>query len=62
MEVDLSQELQAPTRPILQTQVEAAWRGRAIGAEVRLISLYSNFNSLFFINYDPPLLAGDGVW
>ncbi|KAL5656001.1 hypothetical protein ACJX0J_035320, partial [Zea mays] len=33
VEVDLSQELQAPTRPILQTQVEAAWRGRAIGAE-----------------------------
>ena len=35
VDVDLSQELLAPTRPILQTQVEAAWRGRAIGAEVR---------------------------
>lgn len=33
VDVDLSQELQAPTRPILQTQVEAAWSGRAIGAE-----------------------------
>ncbi|OEL19318.1 hypothetical protein BAE44_0019666 [Dichanthelium oligosanthes] len=33
VEVDLSKELQAPTRPILQTQVEAARRGRAIGAE-----------------------------
>ncbi|CAO1945493.1 unnamed protein product [Urochloa humidicola] len=33
VEVDLSRELQAPTRPILQTQVEAARRGRAIGAE-----------------------------
>lgn len=33
VDVDLSQELLAPTRPILQTQVEAAWRGRAIGAE-----------------------------
>ncbi|KAL6614753.1 hypothetical protein ACP70R_037023 [Stipagrostis hirtigluma subsp. patula] len=33
VEVDLSKELQAPTRPILRTQVEAAWRGRAIGAE-----------------------------
>ncbi|KAK3161545.1 hypothetical protein QOZ80_1BG0078440 [Eleusine coracana subsp. coracana] len=33
VDVDLSKELQAPTRPILQTQVEAAWRGRAIGAE-----------------------------
>ncbi|KAL6845304.1 hypothetical protein ACP4OV_024799 [Aristida adscensionis] len=33
VEVDLSKELQAPTRPILQTQVEAAWKGRAIGAE-----------------------------
>ncbi|TVU35584.1 hypothetical protein EJB05_17482, partial [Eragrostis curvula] len=31
--VDLSKELLAPTRPILQTQVEAARRGRAIGAE-----------------------------
>jgi hypothetical protein len=35
VDVDLSQELLAPTRPILQTQVEAAWKGRAIGAEVR---------------------------
>uniref|UniRef100_A0A0E0N0L6 CGL160/ATPI domain-containing protein n=1 Tax=Oryza rufipogon TaxID=4529 RepID=A0A0E0N0L6_ORYRU len=33
VDVDLSKELQAPTRPILKTQVEAAWRGRAIGAE-----------------------------
>ncbi|CAL4948212.1 unnamed protein product [Urochloa decumbens] len=33
VEVDLTKELQAPTRPILQTQVEAARRGRAIGAE-----------------------------
>uniref|UniRef100_A0A0A9EPZ8 CGL160/ATPI domain-containing protein n=1 Tax=Arundo donax TaxID=35708 RepID=A0A0A9EPZ8_ARUDO len=33
VDVDLSKELQAPTRPILQTQVEAARRGRAIGAE-----------------------------
>ncbi|CAO2165895.1 unnamed protein product [Urochloa humidicola] len=33
VEVDLSRELQAPTRPILQTQVEAARRGGAIGAE-----------------------------
>ncbi|XP_062206477.1 protein CONSERVED ONLY IN THE GREEN LINEAGE 160, chloroplastic [Phragmites australis] len=33
VEVDLSSELQAPTRSILQTQVEAARRGRAIGAE-----------------------------
>ncbi|RLN22063.1 hypothetical protein C2845_PM07G18490 [Panicum miliaceum] len=33
VEVDLSKELQAPTRPILQTQVEAARRGRAIGTE-----------------------------
>ncbi|TVU35579.1 hypothetical protein EJB05_17477, partial [Eragrostis curvula] len=33
VDVDLSKELLAPTRPILQTQVEAARRGRAIGAE-----------------------------
>jgi ATP synthase protein I len=33
VDVDLSKELQAPTRPILKTQVEAAWRGRPIGAE-----------------------------
>lgn len=33
VEVDLSKELLAPAKPILQTQVEAARRGRAIGAE-----------------------------
>ncbi|KAJ1284730.1 hypothetical protein BS78_03G227500 [Paspalum vaginatum] len=33
VEVDLSKELQAPTRPILRTQVEATWRGQALGAE-----------------------------
>ncbi|KAG8055893.1 hypothetical protein GUJ93_ZPchr0001g30072 [Zizania palustris] len=33
VEVDLSKELQAPTKPILQTQVEVAWRRQANGAE-----------------------------
>jgi len=45
VEVDLSKELQAPTRPILQTQVEAARRGRAFGAEVRF--LYALTSSLY---------------
>jgi hypothetical protein len=40
VDVDLSKELQALTRPILQTQVEAARRGRAIGAEVIFLSFF----------------------
>lgn len=43
VDVDLSKELQAPTRPILQTQVEAARRGRAIGAEVRSLPFIMDY-------------------
>lgn len=54
VEVDLSKELQAPTRPILQTQVEAARRGRAIGAEVRFC-----FAQVSSLNCEPPFVYWD---
>ena len=34
MDVDLSKELLGPTKSILQTQVEAARRGRSVGHQV----------------------------